>query len=390
MARKTARKSRFSLDAVDRLRAGGGAAAVEVQRPGASCKAGSWRQIRSSVAENAPLLAVVGAYILTCLALRTVTGHPDLAPINDSTVAVGWRYLFVAAALPLGYHLIHFLLARLHRTGDRRRASLIEEWTEYRKRHFSVHRVVGLLIACVSLAVLLSTFWAFKKVLPVFSPFVWDPSMMRLDRALHFGTDPWALLQPILGHPAVTFLLDRLYYVWFIFIPLMIAWQGWSRNRKLRLQFLLTYALCWILLGTVLAYWLSSAGPCYYGLVEAGPDPFAPLMDYLYGVHAQVPLNALQVQEWLWSGYAGLGPFEGISAMPSLHVALPVLYALVGVRVNRWLGLGFGIYAFLIFLGSVHLGWHYAIDGYVSVLAVIAIWKLVGYFLDREACTAES
>jgi hypothetical protein len=75
---------------------------------------------------------------------------------------------------------------------------------------------VGLLIACLSLAVLLSTFWAFKKVLPVFSPFVWDPSMMRLDRAVHFGTDPWALLQPILGQPAITLLLDRLYYLWFI------------------------------------------------------------------------------------------------------------------------------------------------------------------------------
>jgi hypothetical protein len=135
MAREPARKRRFSLDAVDRLRAEGGAAAVEVQRPGASCKAGSWRQIRSSVGENAPLLAVVGAYILTCLALRAVTGHPDLTPINDSTVAVGWRYLFVAAALPLGYHLIAFLLARLRRTGDRRRVPLIEEWTEYRNRH---------------------------------------------------------------------------------------------------------------------------------------------------------------------------------------------------------------------------------------------------------------
>ena len=35
------------------------ASCFEVQRPGASCKAGSWSQIRSSVAENAPLLAVV-------------------------------------------------------------------------------------------------------------------------------------------------------------------------------------------------------------------------------------------------------------------------------------------------------------------------------------------
>lgn len=362
----------------------------EVQRPGASCKAGSWAQIRASMGENAPLLAVVGTYIVTCLAVQAVTGHPDLAPINDSTVAVGWRYLFVAAGLPLGYHLIHFVLRRLRRSDDPRRGSLIEEWTDYRSRHFSIHRALGLLIACLSLAALLSTFWAFKKVLPAFSPFAWDPSLMRLDRAVHFGTDPWALLHPLLGRPAVTFVLDRLYYLWFIFIPLMIAWMGWTRDRRLRMQFLLTYALCWILLGTVLAYWLSSAGPCYYGLVEGTPDPFAPLMGYLYGLHAQFPVNALHMQEWLWSGYAGLAPSEGISAMPSLHVALAVLYPLVGFRVNRWLGAAFVLYAFVILLGSVHLGWHYAVDGYVSAIAVIAIWKLVGYSLGREASRAQT
>lgn len=32
-------------------------------------------------------------------------------------------------------------------------------------------------------------------------------------------------------------------------------------------------------------------------------------------------------------------------------------------------------------IGSVHLGWHYAIDGYVSILAVIVIWKAVGWTL---------
>jgi len=365
---------------------------VEVQRSDASCNESAVRQSLHSLGEHAALLGAVGAYLFACVLLRALTGFEELTPLNSATVAVAWRYVFVATALPLGFHLSHFLWQRMRsrRASEaRRRAPLIEEWTEYRSRHFSVNRVVGLLIACLSLAALLSTFWAFKKVLPVFSPFVWDPSMMRLDRALHFGADPWTLLQPILGHSAVTLLLDRLYYFWFLFIPLMIAWMGWTRDRRLRMQFLLTYALCWILLGTVLAYWLSSAGPCYYGLVEGALDPFAPLMGYLYGVHAQVPLNALQVQEWLWSGYAGLGPFEGISAMPSLHVALPVLYALVGFRVNRWLGVAFVVYAFLILLGSVHLGWHYAIDGYVSVLAVIAIWKLVGYFLDREAGRAE-
>ena len=36
-------------------------------------------------------------------------------------------------------------------------------------------------------------------------------------------------------------------------------------------------------------------------------------------------------------------------------------------------------FAAAIFVGSVHLGWHYAIDAYVSMIAVPAIWKFAGW-----------
>jgi hypothetical protein len=41
---------------------------------------------------------------------------------------------------------------------------------------------------------------------------------------------------------------------------------------------------------------------------------------------------------------------------------------------------GYFLFAYtgLIFLGSIVLGWHYAIDGYVSLLAVPMIWMLAG------------
>ena len=84
------------------------------------------------------------------------------------------------------------------------------------------------------------------------------------------------------------------------------------------------------------------------------------------------------MQEGLWLRYTGQmpgSPYTGISAMPSIHVAMPLVYALTARATARWLAVAFGLYGLLILLGSVHLGWHYAVDGYVSVGAVLILWR---------------
>ena len=40
-------------------------------------------------------------------------------------------------------------------------------------------------------------------------------------------------------------------------------------------------------------------------------------------------------------------------------------------------------YALVIWIGSIHLGWHYAVDGLVSIALTIVIWKLMGKLADR-------
>jgi hypothetical protein len=42
-------------------------------------------------------------------------------------------------------------------------------------------------------------------------------------------------------------------------------------------------------------------------------------------------------------------------------------------------------YAVIIFIGSVHLGWHYALDGYLGIAGVWLIWKFAGFVLGRPA-----
>lgn len=67
-----------------------------------------------------------------------------------------------------------------------------------------------------------------------------------------------------------------------------------------------------------------------------------------------------------------------MSAMPSLHVGMAILFALVGWAHHRLLGLALAVFAVLTLIGAVHLAWHYAVDGYVAALVVIVLWPLSG------------
>jgi PAP2 superfamily len=168
----------------------------------------------------------------------------------------------------------------------------------------------------------------------------------------------------------------------------VLFWQMLSvRRPRLRMQFFLSLVLLWALLGNLTATAFSSAGPCYYGRVTGLPDPFAPLMDYLRGANEVASVTALLIQDHLWQTYVdpSAGMWFGISAMPSLHVAVVFCYALLGFAINRRLGLALGLFTAIMLIGSVHLGWHYAIDGYAGILGTYVIWRGVGWFLGRPA-----
>ena len=55
-----------------------------------------------------------------------------------------------------------------------------------------------------------------------------------------------------------------------------------------------------------------------------------------------------------------------------------VLLAIVAWKTHRLLGIAYTAFAVVIQIGAVHLGWHYAIDGYVSAVCVPALWWAVG------------
>jgi hypothetical protein len=219
-----------------------------------------------------------------------------------------------------------------------------------------------------------------KPMIPLVTPFSYDAALIAWDRALHFGFDPWALLQPVMGYDLVTFAFNMAYNFWFLALFGTFMWFGFARQASVvRTQFFLAYMLCWWIGGGFLAVHFSSAGPVYYGLLGHTPDPFLPLMSYLKDVDSRIPIWALDAQQVLWDGYLGKVTPIGISAFPSMHNASAVLFALAATRVNRRAGICFWVYAVVILVGSVHLGWHYAVDGYAAIALALACWWIAGF-----------
>src|SRR6185437_4837193 len=228
----------------------------------------------------------------------------------------------------------------------------------------------------MTIAPLMVSFSVLKEDIPLIQPFSWDRTFSQWDRILGFGRLPWDWLQPILGHPAVTTGIGMVYDAWFVVMFGTLIWQAFfAPPGPLRMQFLLSFALSWFVAGNVLAVIFSSAGPCYYGYLHT-PDPYAAQLVYLRGVSEHWPLESAMLQDMLWKTYAATkGVNFGISAMPSMHVLIAVLVAILGLRTNRWLGGVLAAFAAVIVVGSVHLGWHYAVDAIAAVGLAIALWS---------------
>jgi hypothetical protein len=236
----------------------------------------------------------------------------------------------------------------------------------------------------VILSAVLPTFSAMKSQIGSIFPYSWDTVFLNADLYIH-GTDPWRILQPILGFPFATWTIGWFYHLWVLLLyvgtPLLCIY---FRTHPVFRQFICSYLLCWALIGSVFANIFASVGPCFLEEFTGNPH-YRPLMDYLHGVDRQYPLMFLDVQQsllgWQRDGDTNLG--RGISAMPSMHVSIALLFALTISRISRLWGYAFWAFFGIIFIGSIHTGYHYAVDGYTSILMTLSIWWLAGRFFGR-------
>jgi len=80
----------------------------------------------------------------------------------------------------------------------------------------------------------------------------------------------------------------------------------------------------------------------------------------------------------------------GVSAIPSVHNGMAVLFALMSFRFHWTLGVATSLFAFLIWIASVYLNWHYAIDGIAGAAGAILVWHVSGKIVERLTAFIEA
>jgi hypothetical protein len=240
-------------------------------------------------------------------------------------------------------------------------------------------RLLRFMVLAITITAFFGSFAKWKSAIPLLYPgFAWDAALETAEVLLH-GDHPDRILAPLFGSPEAILFLDRIYHTWFYVLFGVVIWQAWESDARRLRQFWMAFALTWIGLGIFVASGLASAGPIYAGL-DRGSTSYDDLLARLNAAESLAPLF-IRMSAWsLWEAAQrpGVAIGDGISAFPSLHVAFVSLATFAMWRVHPLLGLLGAGYALLILVGSIMLGWHYALDGEAGILGAALVWLVAG------------
>lgn len=337
-------------------------------------------QIRNDAWIYGLILAYTGCGVL----LLSLTGNQTHAAYD---LYIGqWTTLFLFS-MPVVALAIEAGVA-IYRNGGREPVAF--------RQVFSIRRLATLfsgMALLMGMMVFQGTFTSIKNILPLLNGgFPQDVVQADFDAWLHFGYEPWRVLHAIGGYGAVRSVLEFNYnFLWFLICFSSLFFVATSpRAASVRGRYMAMFMLTWVLCGNVFAGLFLSAGPVFYGAVTGDLVRFAGLTEFLNV--SDWTHSAASYQRYLWSlyqqGIPGFG--SGISAFPSMHVALISCNALFLAEYSRRLGAIAFAYTGLILLSSVYLGWHYAIDGYAAFALVGLSHFLLRWLMTPSATVALS
>lgn len=337
------------------------------------------RWFSNEITSNAAIYAAIFTFVIITFAIAAFRGDSFL-PFLSVYAERGLRALALLGSTATVVICAKALLRNQQAPGLAIIASLI--------RVSSSAQFMRFVFALAVFSVFMAAFLYNKMKIPEIMPFRWDETFSRWDRILFADNHPWELLQPFLGWPLVTLFLDIAYSLW---VPLVfLFWAGTLVSarvpRTVRLKYWSATVASWVLIGLVLATAFSSAGPFLFDEFVSGPSsPYAGLESYLESVSNVYPLSSQLAKESLWLTFTNQHDLPGgISAMPSMHNAQAALFAVTAYMIGRRFGHVMLVYLAVIFLGSVHLAWHYVVDGIFGIAAAMGIWWVIGAIVDTR------
>lgn len=340
------------------------------------------RAVISHIWAHLPTLILAAVFLVAWLILLDETDE-QISVTAEMFIRnlLGLLLLFLGFAAVLDLIWLSLTQQRNQYAGGAAMHWLIERnWTEILLLRvplaFAITMVIGYLYV------------SFKVNIANFAPYSWDFIFAEIDRALFLGKDPWVLSHKLLPGALATKILDMFYVVWFPVMQMAIFLTALLAPRHpLRQTFLMAYVLNWGIAGVVLAILFPAVGPVYMERITGDPM-FQPLMEMLYREAETTRIITLESQELLWKGYTqdDVNPI-GISAFPSMHLTIAATLTCLGFAVNRIVGWLAAAFTLTILIGSVHLGWHYAIDGIAGIVLAVVLWmvsaRVTRWWLDQ-------
>jgi len=339
-----------------------------------------------------PLFLIFCILTLTAEILSYFNGTSAISMIAD----YGWKALRLLPLVACVGIALQLALAVIRQPKDPLQL-VIRQW---RDALADPYMLAARLVPVLLMPFFFASFSVLKMLMPRYVPFWLDEWFAAADRIAFFGHQPWEFTHWLFPGIEATQTFDQLYSIWVLLLSAAIGGFALFAPRLERARFFLSFGSAWFFLGFIGAWLGSSAGPCFLANLHSPIAPeFAGLMTRLKAASdpADIIAQALEWQDMLWRGYEtrtyAFG--MGISAMPSLHNAISALYVFLGFRFGRLAGLVASAYFAAIFVGSIHLGWHYAVDGVIAVIFMAIIWKAVdrwcvlsGYDDAVKACAA--
>jgi hypothetical protein len=236
------------------------------------------------------------------------------------------------------------------------------------RARWTTARAVAVGSALVSFYVTYLAYRNLKSVVPLLREETFDRRLADLDRSLFAGHDPADLLHSLLGSGVSAYLLSGAYELFFVFVPVVIAF-ALVVLPDLRAGLFLTTALAinWTL-AAASYFLLPSLGPIYVTAADFAHLPVtgvSGLQDAL--LDARV--------EFLRDPSAG-GAAQSIGAFASLHVSIFFTAALAThlLGLGRFVKIGAWVLFALTVVATVYFGWHYFLDDLGGVInAVVAL-----------------